>query len=228
VSVPLAAMLASPEAYATATREVFGPVQIAVEWTDAQRPLLDAALERMEHHLTAGIVSNDVRFVQRVLGATVNGTQYVGARARTTGAPQNHWFGPAGDPRGAGIGTPEAIKLVWSCHREIISDVGPVPEGKGLAKLAPPKEVEGYTSEYQEESDVIARFFTEYVHALPEGQAAEEAVSKKMIADTFREWKRSNELGMRGSPEDVIKRVESQFGAFKRGGWANFKLGIDG
>ena len=28
------------------------------------------------------------------------------------GAPQNHWFGPAGDPRAAGIGTPEAIKMV--------------------------------------------------------------------------------------------------------------------
>jgi 1-pyrroline-5-carboxylate dehydrogenase len=38
-------------------------------------------------------------------------------------------FGPCGDPRGAGIGTPEAIKLVWSSHREIIIDEGPVPEG---------------------------------------------------------------------------------------------------
>ena len=28
---------------------------------------------------------------------------------RTTGAPQNHWFGPCGDPRSAGIGSPEAI-----------------------------------------------------------------------------------------------------------------------
>lgn len=28
--------------------------------------------------------------------------------------------------RGAGIGTPEAIKLVWSCHREIIHDHGPI------------------------------------------------------------------------------------------------------
>jgi hypothetical protein len=28
--------------------------------------------------------------------------------------------------RGAGIGTPEAIKLVWSCHREIIADHGPI------------------------------------------------------------------------------------------------------
>ena len=30
-------------------------------------------------------------------------------RARTTGAPQNHWFGPCGDPRGAGIGTAGSI-----------------------------------------------------------------------------------------------------------------------
>lgn len=56
------------------------------------------------------VVSNDVRFQQHILGSTVNGTTYAGIRARTTGAPQNHWFGPAGDPRAAGIGTPEAIR----------------------------------------------------------------------------------------------------------------------
>ena len=28
--------------------------------------------------------------------------------------------------RGAGIHTPEAIRLVWSCHREVIHDFGPV------------------------------------------------------------------------------------------------------
>jgi 1-pyrroline-5-carboxylate dehydrogenase len=67
--------------------------------------------------------------VQEVIGNSVNGTTYAGLRGRTTGAPQNHWFGPAGDPRGAGIGTPEAIKLVWSCHREVIYDYGPVPQG---------------------------------------------------------------------------------------------------
>lgn len=49
-----------------------------------------------------------------------------------SGAPQNHWFGPAGDPRGAGIGTPEAIQLVWSCHREIIHDFGPCPSSNQL------------------------------------------------------------------------------------------------
>ena len=30
--------------------------------------------------------------MQEVLGNTVNGTTYAGLRARTTGAPQNHWW----------------------------------------------------------------------------------------------------------------------------------------
>ena len=80
----------------------------------------------MTSHLTAAVVSNDVRFCNEVLGATINGTMYSGIRARTTGAPQQHWFGPCGDPRSAGIHTPEAIRLCWSSHREIIHDVGPV------------------------------------------------------------------------------------------------------
>ena len=29
------------------------------------------------------------------------------------GAPQQHWFGPAGDPRSGGIHTVEAIQQVW-------------------------------------------------------------------------------------------------------------------
>jgi len=74
------------------------------------------SLEKMTHHLTAAVVSNDDAFIHKILQKSVNGTTYVGRRARTTGAPQNHWFGPAGDPRGAGIGTKEAIQMVWSCH----------------------------------------------------------------------------------------------------------------
>ncbi len=49
-------------------------------------------------------------------------------------APQNHWFGPAGDPRAAGIGTPDAIRLVWSCHREIVKDWGPIPQDVQLVQ----------------------------------------------------------------------------------------------
>lgn len=131
VFVPLQQML-DPEHFDTVTTEVFGPFQVVTEYSHEQLPLVLQALERMKHHLTAAIVSNDVQFVQQVLGHTVNGTTYVGLRARTTGAPQNHWFGPAGDPRAAGIGTPEAIKLVWSCHREVIQDWGPVPDASSL------------------------------------------------------------------------------------------------
>ncbi|KAE9601968.1 putative L-glutamate gamma-semialdehyde dehydrogenase [Lupinus albus] len=114
--------------YELVTKEIFGPFQIITDYKSSQLPIVLDALERMHAHLTAAVVSKDPLFLQEVIGNTVNGTTYAGLRARTTGAPQNHWFGPAGDPRGAGIGTPEAIKLVWSCHREIIYDIGPVPK----------------------------------------------------------------------------------------------------
>jgi 1-pyrroline-5-carboxylate dehydrogenase len=130
IFVPLRQIL-DDRYFALATTEVFGPFQVLTEYGDDDnggdgehctiRDVLEAT-ERMDAHLTAAIVSNDVRFLHEVLGNTVNGTTYVGIRGRTTGAPQNHWFGPAGDPRGAGIGTPEAIRLVWSCHREVIGD----------------------------------------------------------------------------------------------------------
>jgi len=128
VFVPLREML-KRENFDACTREIFGPFQVITEYSDKEVELVIEACERMSHHLTAAVVSNQPMFVNHLLANTVNGTTYVGLRARTTGAPQNHWFGPAGDPRGAGIGTPEAIKLVWSCHREVIYDHGPIPSG---------------------------------------------------------------------------------------------------
>lgn len=127
VYVPLVEILKEKN-FELVTKEIFGPFQVVTEYKQDQLPLVLDALERMHAHLTAAVVSNDLHFLQEVIGNSVNGTTYAGMRARTTGAPQNHWFGPAGDPRGAGIGTPEAIKLVWSCHREIIYDIGPVPK----------------------------------------------------------------------------------------------------
>ncbi len=70
-----------------------------VEYGEHELGLVLQALERTEAHLTAAVVSRDIEFQNHVLGHTVNGTTYSGIRARTTGAPQNHWFGPAGDPR---------------------------------------------------------------------------------------------------------------------------------
>jgi len=124
VHVPLSQI---PAHFDLVTTELFAPFQIVTTWdTEEDLQTVLGLLERMHAHLTAAIVSRDMQFVNRVIGHTVNGTTYAGIRARTTGAPQNHWFGPAGDPRGAGIGSPEAIRLVWSCHREIIRDDGPV------------------------------------------------------------------------------------------------------
>mmetsp|Transcript_19261 Transcript_19261/g.37182 ORF Transcript_19261/g.37182 Transcript_19261/m.37182 type:complete len:334 (-) Transcript_19261:366-1367(-) len=125
VFVPLAEIL-RPEHFNSVTTELFGPFQVITEFNDESLPMVLEACERMQSHLTAGIVSNDLEFQTKVLSHTMNGTTYAGVRARTTGAPQNHWFGPAGDPRSAGIHTPEAIKLVWSGQREIIIDGGRV------------------------------------------------------------------------------------------------------
>jgi len=111
------------------TTELFGPLQVVVSYGDNDVPVVLNILERMSQHLTAAIVSADINFQNRILGATVNGTSYCGMRARTTGAPQNHWFGPCGDPRAAGIGTAEAIVSTWSGHREIVMDQGPLPDG---------------------------------------------------------------------------------------------------
>ena len=102
------------------TKEIFGPVQVVTSYNNIEN-VIDLC-EKIDDHLTAAVVSNDPKFVNYVLGNTVNGTTYTGEKARTTGAPQNHWFGPCGDPRSAGIGSPEAITQTWSCHREIIKD----------------------------------------------------------------------------------------------------------
>lgn len=128
VFVPLKELL-KKEHFSDCCREIFGPFQVVTEYDDSTLPSVLEACERMSHHLTAAVVSNDPRFITKVLGHTVNGTTYTGIRARTTAAPQNHWFGPAGDPRGAGIGTPYAIQMVWSCHREVIDDHYEIPSG---------------------------------------------------------------------------------------------------
>lgn len=135
VYVPLKE-LASDAHFKLCTTEIFGPMQVVTTWeSDDDLEAVLECLERMQHHLTAAVVSNNTEFVNKVLANSVNGTTYAGIRARTTGAPQNHWFGPAGDPRGAGIGSPEAIRLVWSCHREIIHDTQ-VPAGWALPQAS--------------------------------------------------------------------------------------------
>jgi phage/plasmid-associated DNA primase len=96
-------------------------------------------------------------------------------------------------------------------------------EGQGLHSLIPPKEVDAYTSEYQEESDVIARFIRETCHA--ETDEIPDATSWPSITTTFQDWKRSNEVIGRGTAADLKKRIEAQFGKMPRGGWTSFRFG---
>ena len=103
-------------------------------------------------------------------------------------------------------------------------------DGKGLTKLSPPKEVDAYTSEYKEESDVIARFIREYVHDVgtivgDPDMPMPEPVSWTTVASTFQTWKRENELANRGSATDLQKRLIAQFGKMPRGGWTSFRFG---
>jgi P4 family phage/plasmid primase-like protien len=99
-------------------------------------------------------------------------------------------------------------------------------EGSGYPKLKAPKEVDAYTQEYQQESDVVARFIAEMFHAegMTPGELPE-AISWATITATFQEWKRSNELMGRGSATELKKRLETQFGKMPRGGWTAFRFG---
>jgi phage/plasmid-associated DNA primase len=100
-------------------------------------------------------------------------------------------------------------------------------EGKGLGKLSPPAEVDAYTNEYQDDSDVIARFIREYIHTR-EATAGEElnSIAWSEVSSTFQEWKRQNELGHRGSATELKKRLEDRFGKVRRGGWTAFTFGV--
>lgn len=57
-------------------------IKVVTEYRDDELDAVLEACERMNHHLTAAVVSNDVSFQRRVLEATVNGTTYCGIRAR--------------------------------------------------------------------------------------------------------------------------------------------------
>ena len=81
-------------------------------------------MNNLKFHLTASVISNNVRFTNHIVKNTVNGLTTVGMRGRTTGSPQNHWFGPSNDPRGTGCGSREGILQTWTCHREIVNDYG--------------------------------------------------------------------------------------------------------
>jgi 1-pyrroline-5-carboxylate dehydrogenase len=85
--VPFKHFLGNTKKFKLLTTELFGPFSIVTEYGSHQIDKVLEIFERMSHHLTAAVVSNDIHFQNKILASTVNGTTYNGIRARTTGAP---------------------------------------------------------------------------------------------------------------------------------------------
>ena len=96
-------------------------------------------------------------------------------------------------------------------------------EGNGWRKIVPPTKVMEYTNEYQEESDVIARFIREFVHPLEPGVPVENVTTGAMNRQ-LKEWKQNNEI-FKGSPAELKKRMEAVYGKHPPTGWTSFRFG---
>lgn len=83
VFVPLEEMIKEKN-FEHCSTEIFAPFQVITYYNDDTLDDVLQALERMSHHLTAACVSNDPTFQSKILAHSVNGTTYVGRRARTT------------------------------------------------------------------------------------------------------------------------------------------------
>jgi len=94
-------------------------------------------------------------------------------------------------------------------------------DGNGLRKLAAPTAVLEYTSDYRNENDGIAKFMSDKISPLVEGDEIVQ-VDKTTLKRVFKTWMSDNDLRL--SPADMEKRFEAQYGKYPRGGWTNFKL----
>ena len=97
-------------------------------------------------------------------------------------------------------------------------------EEKGIRKLVAPPKVLEYTSEYQNDNDGIAKFISEKISLLVEGDEITQ-IDKTMLRRVFKTWKDDNEQRTL-SPTDLEKKIEQRFGKYPRGGWTSFKIDI--
>lgn len=97
-------------------------------------------------------------------------------------------------------------------------------EGNGLRKLVAPAKVLEYTSDYQNDNDGIAKFISDKLIALKEGDEIVQ-IDTTTLKRAFKSWKDDNDQKSL-SPSDMVKRVENQFGKYPRGGWSNFRMDI--
>ena len=97
-------------------------------------------------------------------------------------------------------------------------------EEKGIRKLIAPPKVLEYTSEYQNDNDGIAKFISEKISLLVEGDEIQQ-IDKTTLRRVFKTWKDDNEQRTL-SPTDLEKKIEQRFGKYPRGGWTSFKIDI--
>ncbi len=95
-------------------------------------------------------------------------------------------------------------------------------EGKGFHKLFTPNKVMEYTSEYRNENDGIAKFITEKIGALDDGEEAN-AITKETLRSVFKQWKMANDQ-MTLTLKELEARMATLYGSYPRGGWVNFKI----
>lgn len=101
-------------------------------------------------------------------------------------------------------------------------------KGKGYRKLVPPEKVMEYTSEYKEDSDVIAKFIREKIHPqLPpmEDEPSPAPTKWGEISAEFVNWKRTNEPTSKAVTADLKKQIEATYGKAVGNRWTSFRCG---
>jgi 1-pyrroline-5-carboxylate dehydrogenase len=77
VYIPLETILSSDEALKIATTELFGPFQVITSFKDTELPRVLELVNRVDNHLTAGVVSNNHHFLDEVLGMNMKKAGFV-------------------------------------------------------------------------------------------------------------------------------------------------------
>ena len=125
----------------------------------------------------------------------------------------------------------KVVSVEWAeCFLSYLVDIYRV--GNGWRRLTPPTKVMAYTNEYQEDSDVVARFLREFVRAwTPEDVDKNDGIvpTKKTVMTEFMTWKRENSLLHRpgASPQELEKRLTTLYGPPTNWNIA-FRFGVEG